>query len=177
VLKAISRSTFDLQTVLDSLARSAAALAGADLAVIYFSCGDVVRAEATFGCRPEFIEFMARTTQRPGHGTAAGRVFLSGEIVTIPDVAADPDYRFGRAAVPRPPGRVAFILCRKRPGPFTRRQSELTQTFADQAVIAIENARLVNELQARTKELAASLDDLPSGAPQLIEVGMRKALG
>ena len=163
VLKVISRSAFDLQTVLDTLAKSAAGLGGADFAVIYFSRGDVVRAEATFGCSPEFIEFMARTAQRPGKGTTAGRVFLTGEVVTIPDVEADPDYRFGdgprignyRAVLGVPLFRDhkvegAFILGRQRPAPFTRREIELTQTFADQAVIAIENVRLFDELQART---------------------------
>ena len=170
VLKVISRSAFDLQSVLDTLARSACELAGANHSVIYFSRDDAVHAVATFGCTSAFVEFMARTTQKPGQGTAAGRVFLTGEVVIIPDVEADPDYNFGkgpklgnfRAVLGVPlfrEGRVegAFVFCFLQPGAFSQRQIELTQTFADQAVIAIENSRLFEEVQAKTRDLSEAL--------------------
>ena len=170
VLKVISRSAFDLQTVLDTLAASAAGLIGANFAVMYLKRGDSIRPDATFGCPPELIEFLVNNPQRPGRETVAGRVFLHAEVQTIPDVLADQEYVYGdaprlgnfRALLGVPmfrDGEVegSFTLGRAQPGPFTQRQVELVQTFADQAVIAIENARLFNEVQAKTRDLEESL--------------------
>ena len=170
VLKVISRSAFDLQTVLDTLAASAAGLLGANFAAMYLKRGDVIRADATFGASPEMVRFMNEHPQSPGRKTIAGRVFQTGEVQNVPDVQEDPEYDYGEAprltnfrallGVPMfRDGRVegSFTLGRAQPGPFTRRQIELVQTFADQAVIAIENVRLFDEVQARTKDLEESL--------------------
>src|SRR3984957_4111576 len=170
VLKVISRSAFDLQTVLDTLASSAAGLIGADFAVMNLRRDDAIRVEATFGCAPEFVQYLADHAQKPGRKTLAGRVFMSGEVHNIPDVLADPEYDFGaapqvgnfRALLGVPMfrgGKVegSFTLGRREPGPFTQRQIELVQTFADQAVIAVENARLFDEVQAKTRDLAEAL--------------------
>ena len=170
VLKVISRSAFDLQTVLDTLALSAAGLIGADFAVMNLRRDDAIRVEATFGCAPEFVQYLADHAQKPGRKTLAGRVFMSGEVHNTPDVLADPEYDFGaapqvgnfRALLGVPifrDGKVegSFTLARREPGPFTQRQIELVQTFADQAVIAVENARLFDEVQAKTRDLAEAL--------------------
>jgi GAF domain-containing protein len=97
VLKVISRSAFDLQTVLDTLAQSAASLFGANFAVMYLKRGDVIRADAAYGASSEMMSYMRGHPQTPGRETAAGRVFQTGEVQNIPDVQADPDYDYGEA--------------------------------------------------------------------------------
>ena len=166
MLKVISRSAFDLQTVLDTLASSAAGLIGANFVAMYLRRGDVIHPDATYGASPEMVRYMREHPQRPGRETAAGRVFQTGEVQNISDVLADPNYDYGegprlgnfRALLGVPmvrDGKVegSFTLGRAQPGPFTQRQIELVQTFADQAVIAIENVRLFDEVQARTRDL------------------------
>jgi len=126
----------------------------------------------------------------PEHSTASGRALLEGAVVHIPDVAADPDYSFGEAqrldnfrailAVPMlregiPVGVI--VLTRAEPRAFTQRQIELAATFADQAAIAIENVRLFDEVQARTRELAKSLDDLRTAQDRLIQTEKLASLG
>jgi two-component system, NtrC family, sensor kinase len=180
VLKVISRSAFDLQTVLDTLASSAAGLIGANFAVMYLRHGDAITPDATFGCPPELVEFLANNPQRPGRETVAGRVFLHGQVQTVPDVLEDPEYVYGdaprlgnfRALLGVPlfrDGKVdgSFTLGRSQPGPFTQRQIEIVQTFADQAVIAIENVRLFDEVQARTKDLTEALQQQTATADVL----------
>ncbi|HEY1887000.1 MAG TPA: GAF domain-containing protein, partial [Roseiarcus sp.] len=180
VLKVISRSAFDLQTVLDTLAASAAALIGANFAVMNLKGGDVIRPEATFGSTPELAAFLAKTPQKPGRKTIAGRVFMSGEVQNIPDVLDDPEYDFGdapqlgnfRALLGVPLFRDhsvegSFTLGREQPGAFTQRQIEIVQTFADQAVIAIENVRLFDEVQAKTRDLEESLQQQTATADVL----------
>src|SRR5208282_4068614 len=135
VLKVISRSAFDLQTVLDTLAASAAGLIGANFAVMYLRHGDSIRPDATFGCAPELVEFLQKNPQKPGRETAAGRVFLTGELQNIADVLADPAYAYGdapllgnfRALLGVPLFRDhkvegSFTLGREQPGAFTERQ-------------------------------------------------------
>jgi two-component system NtrC family sensor kinase len=187
VLKVISRSAFDLQTVLDTLVASAAALIGANFAVMNLRRDSGIRAEATFGCPPELVQFLAEHPQKAGRETAAGRVFLSGEVHNIPDALADPEYEYGnapqlgnfRALLGVPlfrDGKVegSFTLGRAQPGPFTRRQIEIVQSFADQAVIAIENVRLFDEVQARTRDLAESLQQ-QTATSEVLKVITRSA--
>ena len=180
VLKVISRSAFDLRAVLDTLASSAAGLIGANFAVMYLKRGASIVPEATFGCPPELVDFLLNNPQKPGRETIAGRVFLHGQVQTIPDVLADEEYSYGdaprlgnfRALLGAPlfrDGNVegSFTLGRSQPGPFTQRQIELVQTFADQAVIAIENVRLFNEVQAKTRDLSEALQQQTATADVL----------
>jgi GAF domain-containing protein len=166
VLKVISRSTFDLQTVLDTLLRSAARLCQADHSFIYLREAEVYRCASGSGDIPEWIEYVKHQTIVPGRGTAAGRAVLEGRTVHIPDVLVDPEYTFLEAqkrggfrttlGVPllregTPVGVI--VLTRPTVRPFTDKQIELVSTFADQAVIAIENVRLFDEIQDKSRQL------------------------
>ncbi len=165
VLKAISRSTFDLQTVLQTLVESAARLCEADKAVITRQKDGVFFRADAYGFSDEFMDFVRTVPVVPDRGSAIGRALLEGAVVHIPDVKADPDYTFTEAqrlggfrtmlAVPMlregvPIGVIA--LTRSEARPFTEKQIELVTTFADQAAIAIENVRLFDEVQANSRD-------------------------
>jgi GAF domain-containing protein len=171
VLKAISRSTFDLPSVLQTLIESAARLCEADKASITRQIGgEFFRAEF-YGFSAEFIEYARAFPVVRETGTATGRALLEGRVIHIPDVQADPQYSWSEVAqklagyrtilgVPLlregiPIGVMA--LTRSEVRPFTDKQIDLVTTFADQAVIAIENVRLFEAEQARTRELSESL--------------------
>jgi signal transduction histidine kinase len=190
VLKVISRSAFDLKSVLTTLTESAKALCGASLGIICLRDGEVMRLQAESGCTQAFIEFMQANPIRPGRDTITGRVFMDGKPVHVPDVQLDPEYNFGQApligdyravlAVPlMRDGAVegVLLLGRPGPGPFSQRQVDLVQTFADQAVIAIENVRLFEQVQERTKELSLSLEDLRTAQDRLVQTEKLASLG
>ena len=173
VLKVISRSTFDLQTVLDTLTKSAAQLCAADRGVILMQEGDVYRVRAIYGFSREAEQYALENPLRPSRGNITGRVALEGKAVHIPDVLADPEYTatgyqkaFGyRTNLGVPLLREGttigvFSLTRDKVNPFTDKQIELTSTFADQAVIAIENARLLSELRQSLQQQTATADVL-----------------
>ena len=179
VLKVISRSTFDLQAVLDTLVELAARLCDARDGFIFLPSGDVYRAAARYGVTPEYYRFVEFNPIRMDRGSVVGRAGIEGRLVHVPDVLADPEYtrhdpqKIGgwRAALGVPllrEGNVVgvFFLSKTKPQAFTDKQVELVNTFADQAVIAIENARLLNELRQRTDELSQRTDDLSEALEQ-----------
>jgi signal transduction histidine kinase len=180
VLKVISRSAFDLQTVLDTLVESAVRLSGGSLGTIFQKRGELFHLTAAYGYTPEMMTYGRANPLAAGPDSNVGRTAMTGAVVQIPDIFADSDYtahgyqRVGkfRAMLGIPimrDGKVegVFSLARQEPGLFAPRQIELVQTFADQAVIAIENARLFDEVQAKTRDLEESLQQQTATADVL----------
>ena len=190
VLKVISRSSFDLQPVLDTLLTSAARLCQADHSFVFLREDDVYRCASGSGEIPEWIEYLKQQTIKPGRGTIAARTALEGRTVHIPDVLADPEYTFleaqkrggYRTALGVPLLREGapiglMVLTRPTVRPFDDNHIALVTTFADQAVIAIENVRLFESVEARTQELAKSLEELRTTQDRLVQTQKLALLG
>jgi signal transduction histidine kinase len=190
VLKVISRSAFDLKSVLTTLIQSAVRLCGAGSGVVFMREGETMRIQAHCGISEAFANFLVAHPILPGRETFTGRTLLTGDITHIPDVLADPEYNFGpapqigqfRAALAVPLAREermegVFALARQAPGAFSAREIDLVRTFADQAAIAIENVRLFEQVQARTRELVQTVDDLRSAQDRLIQSEKLASLG
>jgi two-component system, NtrC family, sensor kinase len=172
VLKVISRSTFDLQPVLETLIESAVRLCGADSGEVYRQDRDVYRMAVACGMTREVIENSKRYPIALNRESATGRAILERRVVHIIDVSADPEYKWAGREGQRTPTILAvpmlrdatvigvITVTRVEVRPFSDKQIELVTTFADQAVIAIENVRLFQELQARTGELTRSVEEL-----------------
>src|SRR3984885_10312399 len=192
VLKVISRSTFDLPTVLNTLVESAAQLCGADKTQILRPTGEGAGfySAASCGHTPAFDAHMRTLAFPAGRGSVVGRVQLEGKSVQIIDVLADPEYtalesqRLGgyrtHLGVPllREGSLIGvLIVSRTTVRPFEAKHIELVETFADQAVIAIENVRLFESVEARTRELAKSLVDLQAAQDRLVQTEKLASLG
>jgi GAF domain-containing protein len=190
VLKVISRSAFELHTVLDELLKSAARLCDADQGTITQRKGDRFFRTVSYGFPTGFLDYVKDVPVEPGRETGTGRALAEGKIIHIPDVLNDPDYTWTEAqqlggfhtllGVPmlRDGSSVGvFTLTRTAVRPFTDKQIELVSTFADQAAIAIENVRLFEAEQQRTRELAKSLDDLRTAQDRLVQTQKLASLG
>ncbi len=166
VLKIISRSTFDLQTMLDTLVQSAAQLCEAQMAMITRQKGTEYYYATIYGFSPELVDYLKNISHSRTRGNVVGRVLLEGKTIHLSDVLADPEYthievqkKAGYRTVLGVPllregnPMGVIILLRTTVRPFSEKQIELVNTFADQAVIAIENVRLFNEIQDKSRQL------------------------
>jgi two-component system, NtrC family, sensor kinase len=189
VLKVISRSAFDLQTVLETLITSAVKLSDANRGSIFLREGDVFPLKAASSTTAEFLQYWAANPPKAGRGSATSRVIASGKVEIIPDVLDDPEMEMPTGSLIRIRATLGvpmlrddrvegvLVLTRPEPGTFTKSQIDLVQTFADQAVIAVENVRLFEETKARTKELAASLEELRAAQDRLVQTEKLASLG
>ena len=186
VLKVISRSAFDLQLVLDTLVESAVRLCDADHAWLFQRDGEFFHWVTSFGhasdVRAQLKDYFKSRKVPVDRGSITGRAAMEAQAVHVPDVLADPEYTWSgaqkiggyRAALGAPllyKGTVVGVIfvAKTVPQPFTAKQIELVTTFADQAVIAIENTRLLNELRQRTGDLSELLEQ-QTAASQVLQV-------
>jgi signal transduction histidine kinase len=190
VLEVISRSAFDLHAVFETVAESSVRLCGADRAFIFRFDGELLRMVVAFNSSPEFEEWVAQHPIRPGRHSASARAALERRTIHIADVLADPEFTYGAKdveairtvlAVPILKGDdllgVMIIYHLQGVKPFSDKQIALVETFADQAAIAIENVRLLDELRTRTDDLSQSLDILRTTQDRLVQTQKLASLG
>jgi len=190
VLKVISRSTFDLQTVLQTLVESASRLCDAEKATITREKNGAFYRAESYGFSSEYMDYIKDVPIEPDRSSISGRSLVEGRAVHVADVTNDPEHKLAEAqrlgdyrtalAVPMLREGVAIgvlSLVRNEVRPFSDKQIDLVTTFADQAAIAIENVRLFDEVQARTRELAKSLDDLRTTQDRLVQTQKLATLG
>jgi signal transduction histidine kinase len=171
VLDVISRSAFDLQAVFETVAESSVRLCGADRAFVYRFDGELLRMAVAFNAPEKLKDFVSKNPIRPGRQSASARAAFERRTIHIPDVRADPEYTYGTLeelrtilAVPILKGDNLLgglaVYHLEEVRPFTDKQIALVETFADQAAIAIDNVRLLDELRHRTDELGRSVNEL-----------------
>ena len=190
VLKVISRSTFDLKTVLNTLVESAAQLSESDFATLNRQQDDGYRQVASYGLTTSVAQMIEASPLKAGRGSVVGRTLMERKPIQIVDVFSDPEFEMIEATkrigsntilgVPlmregEPIG--VMTLQRRSKQAYTEKQVELLTTFADQAVIAIENVRLFESVQMRTRELAKSLEDLRTAQDRLVQTQKLASLG
>ena len=180
VLEVISRSAFDLRAVFETVAESSVRLCGADRAFIFRFDGELLRMAVAYNSPPEFTAWVEQHPIRPGRHSGSARAALERRTIHIPDVRVDPEYTYGAKdaeairtvlGVPILKGDdllgVMMIYHLEGIRPFTEKQIALVETFADQAAIAIENARLFEAEQQRTRELSELLQQQTATAEVL----------
>jgi two-component system NtrC family sensor kinase len=182
VLKLISRSAFDLQQVFDRLIETATRLCGADMGILRRRVGETYPLAATYGMKAEWRDYIALHPNTAGRHSVVGRAALLGHTVQVSDVLDDSEFAntatqkiIGFRAVLVTPmlregnsiGMLGFY--KLKPGAFSQKHVELIESFADQAVIAIENVRLFDEVQARSRELSESLEQ-QTGTADVLKV-------
>jgi two-component system, NtrC family, sensor kinase len=170
ILSVISSSPTDVQPIFDTIARSAARVCDATVSGLARFDGNVLEIAATYGYEPDALEYLRRAhPRRPGRDTGWGRAVLERRVIHIHDITVDTEYQHSAIgyrtllAVPllrEQTALGAIAIWRRDVKPFSDQQIALVETFADQAVIAIENVRLFTELQARTHELTRSVGQL-----------------
>ena len=173
VLEVISRSAFDLQAVFETVAENSVRLCEADRALIFRFDGELLRMAVAYNTSPEFKKFLEQNPIQLGRHSSSARAALERRTIHIPDVWADPEYTYGAKdaeaihtvlSVPILKGDnllgVMTIYHLDGIRPFTDKQIALVETFADQAAIAIDNVRLLDELRQRTNELGRSVEEL-----------------
>jgi signal transduction histidine kinase len=190
ILSVISRSNFKLQPVMQSVVNTAMRLCRAEQAVIYRQEQGTYRFAAGHSTVPEYLDIEKGTVILPGMGTVVGRAALTKQVARIDDAWNDPLYEktwdakiggvrsmIGVLLLREGETIGVIALARNRVEPFTDREIELVATFADQVVIAIENVRLFESVEARTRELAQSLDDLRAAQDRLVQTEKLASLG
>jgi two-component system NtrC family sensor kinase len=190
VLKVISSSAFDLQPVLNSIVDTAARLCNAEFAVIFRLQDGRYHPAAFNNAEDDLLKHAVQNPLPVGRGSLVGRTALEKKTIHLPDCLADPEYTYleyqsigkyrSMLGVPLMREGVPIgVIClmRKVVAPFTDKQIELVTTFADQAVIAIENVRLFESVEARTRELAKSLEDLRTTQDRLVQTEKLASLG
>jgi len=190
VLKIISSSPDSLQPVLDGIVDTSRQLCGTETATIFLLSNGKFQIAAASGAMPEYIDFLRNNPIAPDQaGSSTARAAREKRTIHIPDIGADPEFGQGPMAVGERRALLSVPLIREDAAigvitmrqshlsPFTERQIEVVETFADQAIIAISNVRLFAEVQERTRELSLSLDDLRTAQDRLVQTEKLASLG